>query len=264
VQIVASAVAGGLIALIGTDAAFVVNAATFVISALLIVRLRIPAHAGQVAENAKRGLGGYLADARHGLAFARDDRLVSRLLIIQMLASLATGATGALLVVLSERHLQLAPSGFAWLIGAIGAGALVGPLIPNMLARDYRDARWLFVPYVVRGVGDILLAVFTPLPVALLILFVYGMNTSTGMVVFNSTLQGAIPDKVRGRVFTLLDVTWSMARLLSLAAGAMLVDTIGIRPVFWLGGTVLAVAGLLGVSLLGDYDFRHPASREPS
>ena len=259
VQIVASAVAGGLIALIGTDAAFSLNAATFVVSALLIARLRIPAHAGQLAANAKRGLGRYLNDARAGLIFARRDRLVSRLLIVQTLASLGTGATGALLVVLAEGHLRLPPGGFGWLIGAIGAGALVGPLIPNALARDYRDARWLFVPYVVRGAGDVLLAVVTPLPVALLILFVYGLNTSTGMVVFTSTLQGAIPDAVRGRVFTLLDVTWNAARLLSLAVGAVLVDAVGVRAVFWLGGAMLAGAGLLGLGLLGGHDFR----REP-
>jgi predicted MFS family arabinose efflux permease len=173
----------------------------------------------------------------------------------QGLASFAVGATGALLVVLAERHLGLAPAGFAWLLGAIGAGALLGPLIPNTLARDYRDARWLFVPYVIRGVGDVLIAVFTPLPVALLILFVYGLNTSTGMVVFSSTVQGAVPDRVRGRVFTLLDVTWSAMRLLSLALGGVLVDAWGIAPVYWFGGGLLALAGVLGLVLLGQHDF---------
>jgi hypothetical protein len=34
-------------------------------------------------------------------------------------------------------------------------GALLGPLIPNAVARDYQDARWLFVPYVIRGIGDV-------------------------------------------------------------------------------------------------------------
>jgi MFS family permease len=258
VQIAAAAVAGALIAAIGTDAAFVVNAATFVVSALLITRLAIPEHAGRVAAGATRGLGGYAADARAGLAYAVRDRLVSRLVIVQSLASLATGATSALLVVLAERHLHLAPSGFAWLIGAIGVGALLGPLIPNALSTDYRDARWLFLPYVIRGVGDVLIAVFVPLPVALVILFVYGLNTSAGMVVFTSTLQDAIPDAVRGRVFTLFDVTWSSARLLSLAAGAVLVDALDVRAVFWMGGALLALSGLLGLALLGDYDFRRP------
>jgi MFS family permease len=256
VQILASAVAGGLIALIGTEPAFATNAASFVVSALLISALRVPAHAGQLGAGAKRGLDSYFGDARAGLAFARHDRFVSRLLLVQALASLATGATSAMLVVLSDRHLHLPPAGFAWLIGAIGVGALIGPLIPNTLARDYRQPLWLFGPYVIRGIGDVLLAVFTPVPVALALLFIYGLNTSTGMVVFNSTLQGAVPDAVRGLVFTLLDVTWSAMRLLSLALGGLLVDAVGIEPLFWTGGALLATAGVLGLVLLRGHNLR--------
>lgn len=262
VQIIASAIAGGLIAIIGTDAAFALNAATFVISATLIVRLVIPPHAGQLGTNTKRGLDRYLGEAREGLHYALHDRLVSRLLIVQSLASFAVGATGAMLIVLSEQHLDLQPSGFAWLIGAIGAGALLGPLIPNTLARDYRNARWLFVPYIIRGAGDVLIAIVTPLPIALLILFVYGLNTSTGMVVYSSTVQGAVPDKVRGRVFTLLDVSWNAMRLLSLAMGAIVVDVVGIQALFWTGGALLAGAGILGLVLLGDHDFQ-PGNEHP-
>ena len=253
VQIIASAVAGGLIVWVGTGPAFSVNAASFVLSALLIATLPIPPHAGQIGREARRGLGTYLAEARGGLGFALRNRFVSRLLVVQALASLAVGATGAMLVVLAERHLRLPPAGFAWLIGAIGVGALLGPLIPNALAREYRSAGWLFVPYVIRGAGDVLLGIVTPLPLALLILFVYGLNTSAGIVVFNSVVQGAVPDAVRGRVFTLLDVTWNAMRLLSLALGGMLVDSVGVQPLFWLGGAMLVVAGLLGLALLGDF-----------
>lgn len=256
VQILAATVAGGLIAVIGTGAAFVLNAATFIVSALFIARLTIPAHAGQIDAGAKRGRSTFFADARAGLSFARHDRFVSRMLPVQALASLATGATSALLIVLAERHLRLAPAGFAWLIGAIGVGALLGPFIPNTFARDYRDARWMFVPYIVRGIGDVLIATVAGLPIALVILFVYGLNTSTGMVVFSSTMQSVIPDNVRGRVFTLLDVTWNASRLLSLAIGAVLVDVVGIRPVYWIGGTLLAASGILGLILLGRDDFQ--------
>ena len=258
VQIVAASIAGGVIAAVGTGPAFGLNAATFAISAASIATLRIPAHAGQLAAGASRGLGAFFADARAGLAYARRDVFVSRLLIVQSLASLAVGATGAMLVVLSERHLHQPPSGFAWLIAAIGVGALIGPLIPNTFARDYRNARWLFVPYLIRGIGDILIAVFTPVPVALAILFVYGLNTSTGMVVFNSTIQGAIPDALRGRVFTLLDVSWSTFRLVSLGLGGLIVDRFGIEPLFWLGGSILFAAGALGLTLLGSVRFSEP------
>ncbi len=255
VQIVAASVAGGVIALVGTGPAFALNAASFVVSALLIATLAIPAHAGQLAGGAKRGLSAFFADAGAGLAYARRDFFVSRLLVVQSLASFAVGGTGAMLVVLSERHLHQPPQGFAWLIGAIGVGALLGPLIPNTFARDYRNARWLFIPYLIRGVGDVLIAVLTPLPIALLILFIYGLNTSTGMVVFNSTIQDAIPEAMRGRVFTLLDVSWSTMRLLSLGLGAVVVDRLGIEPLYWIGGALLFFAGALGLALLGTTKF---------
>lgn len=264
VQIVASAVVGGLIGLVGTGPAFAINAATFVASAALVAGLSVPAHAGEVRGATRRGLRSYLADAADGLRFARSDRFVSRLMIVQAVASFATGATSALLVVLAERHLKLPPAGFAWLIGAIGLGSLLGPLIPSLLARDYRDARWLFAPYIVRGLCDVLLAVVMSSPIALLLLFIYGLNASTGIVVFNSTVQQTVPDQVRGRVFTLLDMTWQAMRLLSLAVGGILVDLFGVQAVFWAGGALLALAGALGLALLGQAALGRQSGRSVS
>jgi MFS family permease len=95
-------------------------------------------------------------------------------------------------------------------------------------------------------------------------MFIYGLNTSTGMVVFNTTVQGAVPDAVRGRVFTLLDVTWNAMRLISLAVGGVVVDAIGIRPLFWGGGMLLVVTGATGLVLLGHHDFRSRCLAEPA
>ena len=88
-----------------------------------------------------------------------------------------------------------------------------------------------------------LLASFTPLSIALVILFIYGLNTSTGMVGFNSTIQGAIPDAMRERIFTLLDIDWNAMRLLLLALGGLIVDRLGIEVLFWSGRTPLLCAG---------------------
>src|SRR5439155_24668948 len=120
VQILASAVVGGLIAVVGTGPAFALNAAKFVFSAAMVAGLRIPAHAGQLGAGSTRGLASYFADARTGLAYALGDHFVSRLLLVQGLASLATGATGAMLVVLAERHFGIPSVGVAWLIVAFG------------------------------------------------------------------------------------------------------------------------------------------------
>ncbi len=253
VQILGAAMAGGLIALIGPQAAFVFNAGTFLFSALMISTMTMPT--APIPETEKKGWRLYLAEMRAGLGYAAHDTFVSRLIVVQMIASLAVGGTSALLVVLSEQHLQLPPAGFSLLLFAIGVGALLGPFLLGLFTQNYKDVRLLFVPYLIRGVGDILIALVVSFPFSLLILFVYGLNTSTGMVVYNSLMQSTIPDAVKGRVFTLMDMTWSVMEILSIGLAGVLADALGIRAVYYLGGLLLIIAGVLGLVTLGRYRF---------
>ena len=250
VQIIGAALASGVIALIGAEAAFVFNAGTFLVSALFLLLLPVPS-GRRVTSRSWRG---FLADAREGLRFARHDRFVSRLMLVQALASLSVGATSALLVVLAQEHYRLPPSGFGSFILAIGAGALVGPFLLGLLARNYHHPGWLFGPYVVRGVGDFLMAVTTFVPFAWLLLFIYGLNTSSGMVVYQTWVQRQVPDAVRGRVFTWLDVVWNVMKVLSLGLGGYVAEHAGVHIVYYLGGTMLIFSGLVG--LLTSHDIR--------
>jgi hypothetical protein len=65
----------------------------------------------------------------------------------------------------------------------------------------------------------------TPFPAAILILFIYGLCTSTRIVTFNSATQSTVPDAVRGRIYTLLSVTWQARHPLSFLLGRLIVDT---------------------------------------
>lgn len=247
VQIIGSALAAGVIAAIGAEAAFVFNAATFLISALLLLLLPVPPGRHLAA----RGWSGYVADAREGLRVARHDRFVSRLMRVQALASLSVGATSALLVVLAQEHYRLPPGGFGSFILAIGMGALLGPLLLALLSGgEIGRPHWLFGPYVIRGIGDVLLAATTSVPMAWLLLFIYGLNTSSGMVTYQTWMQHRIPDVLRGRVFTWLDVVWNVMKLVSLGMGAWLAERSGIQSVYYAGGTLLVMSGVLGLGLL--------------
>ncbi len=68
------------------------------------------------------------------------------------------------------------------------------------------------------------------------------------MVVYDSLMQFAIPDAVKGRVFTLMEI-------LSIGTAGILADTLGIQAVYYFGGALLIGAGLSGVVLLGGYRF---------
>ncbi|GAC1647748.1 MAG: MFS transporter [Ktedonobacteraceae bacterium] len=255
VQIIGSAVAGGLIVFLGPKAAFVFNAGTFLFSALMISTMQVPEVT--LPESEKKGWRLYLSEMQEGLRYTMKDTFVSRFIIVQMLASLAVGGTSALLVVLSQKHLKLAPVGFSTLLLVIGIGALLGPFLLGLFTQNYKNMKLLFVPYIIRGIGDILIALVASYPLALFLLFVYGLNTSTGMVVNNSIMQATIPDRMKGRVFTLMDMSWSVMEIASIGLGGLLADVIGIRAVYYLGGSLLIFAGLLGLLLLEGYQFNH-------
>ncbi len=242
-QILASAGAGTLLLAYGTTPAFLFNAATFVFSALMLLRLPARLRAEEGEEH--RRLQGFWTEARDGLRYARRDPFVQPLLLVQGLASFATGGTSALLVVLSTRHLHLEPGQFSWLLLAIGFGALIGPfLLPRLMGAD---ARLVFWPYVWRGIGDILLGILTPLPIALAILVAYGIGTSTGAVTYSTVVQRRVPDKIRGRVFATLDVVWATGEIASIGVAGFLADRIGIAAVYIGGGIMLTLAGGIGL-----------------
>lgn len=239
-QIALAPLTGLVIARFGVEVAFGVNAATFVASALLLVGLR----AGRTpADVVVRGWSGALG----GAAAVRADPLLTRLAVVQLLASLSAGATGGLLVVLAERWLDVGPSGFGFLLAAIGVGAASGPLLLRRFIRP-GDKRWLFGPFAVRGGVDLTLAAVSSPVVAGGALVVYGMSTSTGMVAYQSTLQSLVPAETRGRAFAFYDVLWNTARLVSLAAGGIVAELADVRIVYVASGLLLITAAAVGLT----------------
>ena len=257
-QIALAPLAGALVAFAGARPAFLLNGASFLVSAVLLARLPVPGPA-PVAEAGRRRL----TDVKEGLLLICRSRFLGTLAVVQGTAALSAGATSALLVVLAERHLDAGPSRFGLLIGAIGVGAGLGPLVLRRVLSDPRRPGLLFGPYLLRGGVDLTLAASSSFTVAIGALVTYGVGTSTGMVTYNSLLQTTVPDRLRGRVFAFYDVLWQGARLVSLAAGGLLADAVGVRAVYVAGGLLLLAAGGLGLARLPSARLLVVAEGEP-
>ncbi|MGH9131026.1 MAG: MFS transporter [Acidimicrobiales bacterium] len=240
-QVALAPAAGGLVALAGPAPAFGIDSCSFAISAAMLSGLGLPRRPPPVRVSLLTELAG-------GLAVIRSSRLLTTLALAQGLAALSAGATSALLVVLASRHLQVGAGGFGLLLGAIGVGAAVGPIVLQRVVTEVRRPRFIFGPYLLRGLVDLVLAATSSFGVALAALAAYGVGTSTGNVAYQSTLQSRVPDGSRGRVFAAYDVIWACGRLVSIGAGGALADAVGIASVYALGGALLLVAGLLGLA----------------
>ena len=241
-QIALAPLGGALVAAWGVAPAFWLNAATFAISAATLARLR-PARPAPPAS-----AGSWARRIGDGARLLSGDRLLRLLAIVQLLAALSAGATSALLVILAERRLGTGPSGFGLLLGAIGAGAALGPFLLTRLTSNPRRPALVFGPYVLRGLTDLILAATRSLPVAIAALGLYGVGTSTGMVTYNSLLQAEVPAQNRGRVFAGFDMIWQTGRLASLGLGGAAANAFGIQAVYLLGGVLLLLAGFVGLA----------------
>ncbi len=252
-QVALAPLGGVLVAAWGVGPAFWFNAATFAASALTLAGLRLARAPAPVTG------GSWARGIRDGVRLMIRDRLLRLLAVVQLLAALSAGATSALLVVLAERRLGTGPGGFGLLLGAIGAGAALGPLLLARLTSNPRRPALVFGPYLLRGLVDLVLAIIRDLPAAMAALALYGVATSTGMVTYNSLLQAHVGDQVRGRVFAAYDMIWQTGRLASLALGGLAADTAGIQAVYLLGGLLLLLAGSIGLAGLRPIKDHHPA-----
>lgn len=131
-QIALAPAAGVLVAAWGPHPAFWINAATFAVSALTLTRLRLPQAPARV------DAASWAARILDGPRLIIRDRLLRLLAVVQLLAALSAGATSALLVILAARHLHTGPGGFGLLLGAIGIGAALGPMLLTRLTHNPR------------------------------------------------------------------------------------------------------------------------------
>ena len=239
-QVLLAPLAGLVAATAGFGWAFALNAASYGVSAGVLVGLRAAELPPPIST------AGIWRQAGQAWSLLGRDRLLRALALAQGLAALSAGATSALLVVLAARHLGVDGRGYGLMLAAIGVGAFCGPLLLSRLGRGARRPGVLFGAFGLRGLVDLVLASVTALPAALATLVFYGLGTSAGNVTFSSLIQSHVRAELRGRVFSAFDLIWQTMRLSSLLLGGLLADTLGIRAVFYTGGVLLVLAALAG------------------
>ncbi|MDQ4142260.1 MAG: MFS transporter, partial [Actinomycetota bacterium] len=133
-----AALGGWVAAQFGRDAAFVLNAASFALSAFLILRIK-----GRFSVATRSSVEAHpVRDIREGFVYARSDRRIIALLVTKAGFGLGVGVI-ALLPVLATRTFNASDAGIGLLFAARGLGALLGPFAAAAYAGD--DERRLFL-----------------------------------------------------------------------------------------------------------------------
>lgn len=193
---------GGLVAgTLGRDAAFLIDAASFLVSALLVMRIRANFSQRRTPEQVAVRTGHSI---KEGFSCARSDPRVLALLASKGGFGLGVGVV-ALLPIFATDVFRAGDEGIGILFAARGVGALLGPFLAIRYVRD--DERRLLIALAasiaVYGLSYLLLAAAPNLAIAAAIGVVAHLGGGTQWVLSSYGLQRIVPDHIRGRILAL-------------------------------------------------------------
>jgi MFS family permease len=194
-RVVGPAIAGILIATVGTGVCFLVNAASF--AAVIGSLLSMDRSALTPTMPTPRARG----QLREGFRYVRSTREIAIPLMMMALAGCLTYEFQVTLPVMASHGLHAGATGFGFMTAAMGVGAVMGGLV--VAARGKIGVRPLMLAAAGFGIALTFATLAPSLPVEIAILPFVGWGSISFMSMANSTLQLTAAPEMRGRVMSL-------------------------------------------------------------
>jgi MFS family permease len=241
--IIGPAIAGILLASGGLGVAFIINAASFAVVAVILWFLPVPRRAAPTAEDAgeeaaKPVDGGWRAMLRP----------LAGPLVLDSATSFVIGGVNVMTVVIAVDVLGAGESGTGFLQAATGVGGVVAGVSGGaLLARRLRVP--LLIGGVVGGIGLAWLALSGGLVMAMVAIGVAVAGLLLLEIVNTTMIQRIVPDELRGRAMGLLQTSSAIVYSLGSLLMPILAGLFGV-PFVLVAAGVIVVAGVAGALVL--------------
>lgn len=237
-RLIGPTVAGVVLATMGEGACFLIDAVSyiFVIGSLLAMRVNEP--------EVEREPVPIMREMKEGLAYTFGFPPIKQIIVLLSMVSLMSASYQILMPVYAKEILLGDSHTYGFLIGGIGAGALLGAI--HLASRDSVLGLGRLVPIATALVstGMIILSLNSWFPAAMVLVFMVGLGMMTLTASSNTILQTIAEEDKRGRVMSFYTMAiMGTAPFGSLLAGWM-AKMIGTPWTLFIGGTVCLLAAL--------------------
>ena len=267
-RLVGPALGGFVVAVAGLRGVTALDAVSFILAALMVVFVRLPAQ--PVAqpnktteqepgvETVARAEKKLWREWREGLRLIPTNRVLKVYFVMFAAMGLGEGIFSVLLVVFALKTLGGKPELLGLMMSAQAIGGLLGSLIVTPFGKRVSPYRLLGVCAFLFGLVDLAIVdipAFAPHVAAInivLALFVVVGIPSVGLGIgVDSGLQLAVPNAYLGRLFGLATALTSLLMLVGMALASGLGDWVGPVPLLNGQGGMYALSGLLVLFALG-------------
>ncbi len=253
VSVAAPVIAATLLISLPMHNMLLIDVCTALPALITLAAIRIPQPVRELVREGEDQRG-VLEDLRAGLSFTLKWRGLTLIILQAMLINFLLTPSAALLPLLVSRHLAGGAPELASLEAAMGAAVIVGGVVLSVWGGFKHPVRGRIMTSLTAllflGVGAIVIGVAQPgqlwMPMVGMALIGFMMVMTNGPL--GSVIQRAVPNHMLGRVLSLLRTASMLMSPLSLTISGPLVDVIGIRPWYVVGGTVCALVALASLA----------------
>jgi MFS family permease len=234
-------VGGALTAVAGPSAAYAINAVSFAVSILLVIR--IPARLLQSERALSRG---YWRDLGDGFRATLRSPSMRAVLVAWGIASIAVGLVNVSQVFLAKNTFSAGDFGFGLLYGAMGTGLVLGSLAGSTALARYGVPVVYGASIAVMAVGYLATAASPNVWVAAGCCAFAGIGNGIAILCNALLVQRGTFDVMRGRALTfVMSATYALVGI-GEAGGGLLVHNTGPRWIWAGAGGALLVAAVAG------------------
>jgi MFS transporter, DHA3 family, macrolide efflux protein len=234
----------GLLASFDLRLAFVLDAVSFVICALLIGamgRYPMPKPEGEA------NVGVIVDNLKSGLATLFGTQVLRSLFLVGALMFFSFGLWNVLLLPMSLRELHATEFEYGLQEGLTSVGFVLGSFFMARFSNRLPESIWMAVALVAMGVCGVAYASATSVPLAILLVTISGFFNSPSSVARQVLLQRNTPREMRGRVFSAYYVMRDVIFLFGMA-GAGLADIVNVRTL--IAGAAILLFGSAALALV--------------
>jgi len=251
--IVGPAIASPLYFVVGPVIAVLINAVSFVISALClrairaskeVLQPRLVTATGEAAPES--AISGVLREMLAGFRFVARTRVLLMVVILALIAMLGAGALNALDIIFVSRNLHVSASLYGPLNAVGGAGTLIGAILAGIVISRVQPRLMLAGSVFLLGAGLVIYAFQSWYLVALILAFIMSIPQGGIDVGFTPLLLGATPNAMIGRVQSVIETSMYAVSLLSVALAGYFGQFVPVNIIFATGGALIALAGVFG------------------
>ena len=243
--------------------AFLLNAVTFAVVALVLWRLPSAMSAKPAAkaieaavEDAKESRDEEAKAPKTGLreALAPVRRPLVGIATINIVGGFVFGGLGMLTVILAVEYYNVGEAGTGLFNSAIGVGGVVGAFVAGALVLRRRLGPPMLIGAVAIGASVVALGILPAqfFGIALVAMGIASAGSLLTEIVSTTLFQRIVPDEIRGRTIGIMDT----ASVLAYAAGSLVLPILAANdplPALVASGIAMAIAGAVAVVLLGRY-----------